>query len=189
MPEQRARARGARSARQARRRARAHGRRTVCEQPLELLAAGADLAPLVAAVDHVALLLEDEHVVAVVDHVRDPERARARAAALGAASSSASERARLARAAAPSAGRRCAISSCSLLAEVVVEAAGGEARSPRSAPAPRSGRSPARRRRARPSSTTSSLAAVVALAQRGSCRAGRHRAMVASVSNDHSNFE
>jgi hypothetical protein len=42
------------------------------DDPLEALARVAHPAPLVAVVDDVALLLEDEHVVAVLDDVGDP---------------------------------------------------------------------------------------------------------------------
>src|SRR5215216_2194408 len=54
----------------------------VLGDPLERLAARADAAPGGAALDHVALLLEDEHVVAVPDDVLDPQ-AHERAQLLG----------------------------------------------------------------------------------------------------------
>ena len=43
------------------------------DQPLERLAAGADLAPALPGLDQVALLLEDEHVVAMRDDVGHPQ--------------------------------------------------------------------------------------------------------------------
>ena len=42
------------------------------DDPLEGLAAGANLAPLRIGLDHVALLLEDEHVVPVLDDMGHP---------------------------------------------------------------------------------------------------------------------
>ena len=45
----------------------------VLDEALEGLAALADGAPLGARLDRVALLLEDEHVVAVLDHVGHPD--------------------------------------------------------------------------------------------------------------------
>ena len=88
------------------------------------LAAGAHAAPLRARLDHVALLLEDEHVVAVVDDVLHPESTSARSCSAG-SRGSASARARA------SSGSiswsQIALQQLLLAAEVVVEAAGGEA--------------------------------------------------------------
>ena len=52
---------------------------TSVDERLEALAARPHGPPLRARLDDVALLLEDEHVVAVLDDVRDPHVARARA--------------------------------------------------------------------------------------------------------------
>ena len=106
--------------------ARVHAVEEIREQPLELLAAGADAAPLLAALDHVALLLEDEHVVAVVDHVRDPEPDERAQLILGGgirrrASARVSLEQRLHQLVAD------ADQQLLLAREVVVEAAGGEA--------------------------------------------------------------
>ena len=67
-----------------------------------------------AALDHVALLLEDEHVVAVGRRRARPTRARARAAARRARAARRRRSRARAPAAGPSAGRRSRSSSCSL---------------------------------------------------------------------------
>jgi hypothetical protein len=53
---------------------RVHALDDVLEQALELLATGADVAPLVAVLDDMSFLLEDEHVVAVLGHVCEGSR-------------------------------------------------------------------------------------------------------------------